>query len=290
MWFVAGGIWMITNRATRALLGFVLSGSITLLFTLPLIWVIAASLRQPGLPPPRSVEWLPNPLVTANYSRLFDLIQLGRFIVNSLLIVGFAVPVTLLTASWAGFAMAQSRQTVRRRLMVLAVLLLMVPMTALWLTRFVLFSTLSLIDTYWVLVLPAAMGSSPLFVLLFYWTFRRISPELFEAARLESAGPLRLWWSVALPLARPTIVTVAVLTFTLYWSDFTTPLLYLKSEQRYPLSMGLQMLQQMDQTNWPLLMAAVVVMSGPVIGMFLLVQRYFWPEGRVANQQGVEHD
>ena len=81
-----------------------------------------------------------------------------------------------------------------------------------------------------------------------------------------------------MPLARPTTVAVAVLAFMFYWSDFVGPLLYLKSESRYTLPVGLQILQQMDKTNWPLLMAAAVIMTAPVVVLFLVVQRHFWPE------------
>ena len=89
-------------------------------------------------------------------------------------------------------------------------------------------------------------------MLLFYWIFRRIPHELFESARLDGAGLLSIWSRIAMPLAKPTIMTVAVLTFTDYWSDFMNPLLYLKSESRYTLPIGLRVLQQLDQTNWPL--------------------------------------
>ncbi len=71
--------------------------------------------------------------------------------------------------------------------------------------------------------------------------------------------------------------------FILYWSDFFSPLLYLKSEERYTLPVGLQMLQQMDKTNWPLLMAGATLMTVPIVVMFLAVQRYFWPEETLAQ-------
>jgi multiple sugar transport system permease protein len=149
-----------------------------------------------------------------------------------------------------------------------------------------LFKHLLLIDTYWALIAPAWMGSSPFFVLLFYWSFRRTPLELFEAARLEGLNVLGIWAKVAMPLARPTIMSVGVLTFVQYWSDFVNPLLYLKSEQRYTLPVGLQVLQQLDTTNWPLLMAGSVVMTIPVLLLFFLVQRAFWPEGRLSNAYG----
>ena len=99
------------------------------------------------------------------------------------------------------------------------------------------------------------MGSSPLFVLLFYWTFRRVPSQLFEAARLDGAGILVIWAWIAMPLARPTTITVAVLAFMFYWSDFVSPLLYLKSESRYTLPVGLRVCSRWTRPtgrcSWP---------------------------------------
>jgi multiple sugar transport system permease protein len=143
----------------------------------------------------------------------------------------------------------------------------------------VLFNALGWIDTYLALLAPALMGSSSLFVLLYYWAFRRLPREHFEAAWLEGAGVLHIWRRVGLPQARPTSAAVAVLTFILYWNDFINPLLFLKSQRLYTLAVGLQQLQQLDRTNWPLLLAGAVVMTLPVIVLFLVVQRYFFQEG-----------
>ncbi len=130
-------------------------------FVAPLLWLVAGSLRQPGLPPPRGVEWLPDPPAWGNYARAFELVPLARYARNSILVVALAVPLTLVTASWAGFAMAQLPGRTRRGLLTLAILLRLVPVTALWLTRFVLFARLGLLDTVWALVAPALLGSSP---------------------------------------------------------------------------------------------------------------------------------
>ena len=260
--------------------------TVAALFVLPLVWVAAASLRRPGLPPPRGPEWLPDPIAWDNYRRIFDLVPLAWYARNSVLVVVLAVPLTILTASWAGFAMAQLHERARRRLLVLAVLLRLVPVTALWLTRFVLFARLGLLDTVWALIAPALMGSSPFFVLLYYWTFRRVPRHIFESARLDGAGALRTWAQVALPLARPTTATVGVLAFVLYWRDFITPLLYLRTERLYTLPVGLRLLQQLGRTDWPLLLAGSVVLTAPIVAVFLLAQRYFWPEDRLGGFGG----
>jgi multiple sugar transport system permease protein len=262
-------------RLDRLLIGHALPIGVAILFLLPLVWMVTGSLRQPGLAPPRTIEWLPDPIRLDNYASVFEMLPFGRYLLNSLAVVALAVPLTIVTASMAGFAMAQLERRTRIGLVVLSVALLLVPITALWLTRFLLFRWVGLVDTLLALVIPAVMGSSPLFVLLFYWTFRRIPSELFELARLEGAGAVTVWRRVGLPLAVPTSVAVAILTFLLYWSDFISPLLYLRSQHLYTLPLGLRQLQQLDRGDWPLLLAGSVVLVVPVIAFFLIVQRRF---------------
>ena len=149
----------------------------------------------------------------------------------------------------------------------------LVPSTAVWLPRYVLFSAVGLLDTYAALIAPAVMGTKSLYVLMFYWSFRRVPAELFEAAWIDGAGAWTSWRRLALPMAGPTLLAVALLAFSHYWSDFVDPLLFLKSTWRYTLAVGLRMFQQMDLANWSLLLAAVVVMSAPVVLIYLLLQR-----------------
>lgn len=278
------------RRALRRRLGAgglqLVSILVALLFVVPLLWIVAGSLRQTGLAPPRAIEWWPQPVAWENYRRVFRVVPLALYARNSLLVVALAVPLTIITASWAGLAMAQLHGRLRRGLLVLAVLLRLVPVTALWLTRFFLFARLGLLDTIWALIAPALMGSSPFFVLLYYWTYRRVPASIFESARLDGAGVLRIWATIALPLARPTTVTVGVLTFVLYWRDFITPLLYIRSESLKTLPIGLRTLQTLVRTDWPLLLAGCVVMTVPIVLVFALAQRAFWSEDRVGGLGG----
>ncbi|HUM27616.1 MAG TPA: ABC transporter permease subunit, partial [Anaerolineales bacterium] len=110
--------------------------------------------------------------------------------------------------------------------------------------------------------------------------------ELFDAARMDGAGPLEIWWRVAFPLSNATMIVVGILTFLLYWGDFTTPLFYLKSQTLYTLPVGLRQLQELDRTNWPLLLAGSMVMTLPSVLLFGIVQRFFLPENRLAGIYG----
>ena len=228
------------------------------LFSMPLLWMVAAALQPQGVA--LGGHWLPWPAnaTLANFGRIFRTVPLWRYTLNSLRVTAIAVPLTLLTASWAGFAMSQMPARQQRRWLLISLMVLMVPGVALWTSRFLIYRWLGWLDTYWALVAPAWMGSSPFFVLVYYRAFRRIPQALFDAARLEGAGVLANWAWVAMPAARRTTVGVAMLTFLLYWGDFIHPLLYLGRDEGYTLPIALQLLAQMDRSDWSLLMAAAV--------------------------------
>lgn len=248
---------------------------VTVVFLLPLFWALVASLRQPGLPPLPTIEWWPSAPHWGNYQEIFRIVPMARYLVNSLIVVVAAVPLTLLTASLAGFGMAQLPDDSRQRLLLGSVALLVIPAAAVWMFRFQVLSWFGLVDNLGALVAPAFAASNPLFVLLYYWAFRHLPAEMFEAARLDGAGALTVWRRIAMPLALPTTVSVTVLTFVMYWSDFVSPVLYLYDTRRYTMPIGLQLLNQLDSTNAPLLMAGAVFMTLPIILLLAFLQRFF---------------
>lgn len=250
------------------------------LFLLPILWMVAASLHPVGTPLPQKAWLLPPSPTGRNFVRVWELVPIGRFALNSLLVVAVAVPLTLVTSSWAALGMAQLPRASQRRWVVLSLAVLMVPGIALWSTRFLVYKQLGWLDSVWALIAPAWMGTSPFYVLMFYRAFRRIPAAIYDAARLDGAGLLQMWSQVIMPMARPTAVGVAVLTFVLYWGDFISPLLYLRSQSQYTLPIALQLLQQLGRSDWPLLMAAATMATLIPVVLFLLVQPYFARVGR----------
>ena len=255
----------------RALSGLVLS----LVFVLPLYWAFIASLGEPGAPPPVSIAWWPADPHWENYIRIFEIVDLATYTINSLFVVLLAVPLTILTASIGGFALSQLSPSSRDPLVYLGFGMLLIPSAAVWLFRFQLLVWLNLLNSLWALILPAFAASSPLFVLLFYWNYRRVPSEMIDAVRLDGADAVTVWRRIAWPLSMPTIIGVGVLTFVMYWSDFVSPVLYLFLPGRYTLPVGLQLISQVGSTNWPILMAAAVYMTMPVLLFFIVLQRYF---------------
>lgn len=272
--------------ATSTRVRIVVGSLVAALFLLPLWFMASGSLREPGLPPPRSPELIPRPLSAASYEQAFELVELGRFALNSLAVALLTVPAAVLFASWAGFAFLLVGGRARGLLVALSFGALMAPVTALLVPRFALFRWLGLTDTWVPLVAPALLGLSPFYVLLFYWSFRRLPPELFEAARLEGVGPLGMWRRLAMPLVRPVTVAVALLAFIASWSNFLDPLIYLFDADLYTLPLGLRSLSVLDRTNYPVLLAAAVVATAPVVLAFAIAQRFFLHEDRGAGWLG----
>jgi multiple sugar transport system permease protein len=243
--------------------------------------MVTGSLRKAGLPPPRGPELVPRPVSFGNYGEALELVDLGRYALNSAIVCAIAIPLSVLCASWAGFAISQLPRRVAGALLGASFLALMVPVTALLVPRFALFSSLGLTDTFVPLVAAGLIGTSPFYVLLYWWAFSRVPRDLFDVARVEGAGPLAIWRRAGMPLVRPVTVVVAVLAGVVTWSNFLDPLIYLSSAERFTLPLGLRSLAQLDRQNAPLLLAGAVMATAPVVIAFLAVQRRLFRGGRL---------
>ena len=260
---------------TSPLLRVVPAVAVAVFFALPLWFMVAGSLRAVGQPPAVGLEALLPGATLDSYTRLPQLLPLGLYLRNSLLVTSIAVPLTVLTASMAGFAIRMSTPRRRQVLVIASVAALMIPVTAVWATRFELFRLAGIIDTQVPLIVPAVAATSPFFVLIYAWAFAGISNSQFEAARLEGTGAWRLYWRIAMPQAKAATLAVGVLAFAVHWGNFIDALLYLQSQDQLTLPMGIRLLQLLNPTDWPLLMAGCVIMTVPSVLVFLFAQRLF---------------
>jgi multiple sugar transport system permease protein len=248
---------------------------VVLVFVPPLLLLVAGSLHEPGRPPSPTPRLVPDPLSTEGYVSAVHIGGLLRATVNSLLVAAVAVPASVLVASLAGFALARLRGRVVGVVVVASLLALMVPATALLVPRFTLFRFLHVTDTLVPLVAPALVGTSPLYVLVYFLAFRALPGELYDACRLEDVTPLRTWWRVGLPLVRPVTAAVTALTFVLTWANFLDPLVYLYDRDRFTLPLALRSLSTLDRTDFPVFLAGAVLATVPALVVFGLAQRRF---------------
>ena len=246
------------------------------LFLAPLLVMVLGSLQRPLQPPPDGLDLWPSPVEWGNYASVSAFMPLGRLLLNSVVLVVVAVPVTVVVTSMAGLAIVTARGRTRRALLGLTVLMMLVPAAALWVPRVVLLRDLGLTDTRLTVALLALAGTTPFYVLLFALAFSRIPTSVLEAATLEGLSPYAVWHRVALPLARPAVVAVAALAFLYYWSTFMDPLTLVSSPDNWPLALGLRGLADMEAALYPVYLAAAVLVTTPALIVFAAAQRSFF--------------
>ena len=246
---------------------------VIVVFLAPLAFMLAGSLRRVGAPPPTGVDLLPDHPGLGAYRGAAQQLPLGRLLANSLAVVLVAVPVTVVVASWAGFALAQLPRRPRRWGVAATVALLMVPLPMMWMARFVIYLRLGVLDTLVPLMAPALAATTPFTVLLSYRAFSRVPPELWDAARLEGASAVRTWWRVGLPLVRATTTAVAAVAFVFHWGNFLDALLYVQSPDSRTLPLGVGELAQLDIVELPVMLAGAVLLAVPAVLALVAVQR-----------------
>ncbi|MDA0183380.1 carbohydrate ABC transporter permease [Solirubrobacter phytolaccae] len=245
--------------------------------------MVLGALHPPGAPPPVGFELLSVQPSLDAFARAFELVPLGQQLLNSLTIVAIAVPLTVVCASLTGFAITRLGRPWHGLAVTFTLVCLTIPASALWVPRFAVFRTLGALDTYVPLIAPALVGTSPLLVLLCYWSARGLSRDLIDAARLAGLGPIRVWWQVVLPLTRRTAMAVAALAFVAHWGNFIEPLLYLFDTAKATLPIGLSSLRQLGPTDAPVVLAGAVVATVPPVLAFAVAQRAVLDDTRRAG-------
>lgn len=262
-----------TQRLHRFVTYLLLVGT-SICFLIPFAWLVISSLKpndQIFVFPP---TWWPKPVEWSNYIQALTSQPFGRYALNSLLIALVNVIGNLVSNSFVAYGFARFRFPGRRLLFMLLLATMMVPSQVLLVPQFILFHDLGWIDTFLPLTVPSFFGSA-FYVFLLRQFFMTIPVELEEAARIDGAGPLRIFFSVVLPLIRPALTAVAIFSFQGAWNDFLTPLIYLSDPSKFTLQLGLAQFQGSFHTDWNLIMAASVVVMLPMAIIFFVAQKYF---------------
>lgn len=246
-----------------------------LVMLLPFLWLVSTSLketRQIFLYPP---QWIPNPVRWQNYPEALTQLPFARYTLNTLVITFFTMIGVLLTSSLAGYGFARMRFPGRDTIFMVLLSTLMLPYVVILIPQYIMFRYLGWIDTYLPLTVPFWFGGGIFNIFLLRQFFRTIPVELGEAARIDGAGELRIYAQIFIPLAGPALAVVAIFTFINTWNDFLGPLIYLSSQDKFTIALGLSAFKGLYATRWEYLMAASTVMILPIVVLFFLTQRYF---------------
>ncbi|WP_019135184.1 carbohydrate ABC transporter permease [Cellulomonas massiliensis] len=257
----------------RAWLYVVLSFGLVLVLT-PFVWMLLGSVKTDGELRRNPPTWWPQEATWDNFRELFTRLDFAQFFTNSLAVALAVTLGNLVFCSMLGYAFAKIDFVGRTWLFRIVLATLMIPGMVTLVPLFVLVSQLGMVNTYWGLILPFLAG--PFGVFLMRQFMLGIPDELIDAARVDGAGELRIFWQVVMPLCKPALATLAILTFLASWNNFLWPLVVASTEDMYtlPVALALYSVGQ-NQTQYGLLLAGAVVVLLPILIVFLLLQRHF---------------
>jgi ABC-type glycerol-3-phosphate transport system permease component len=272
-----------SGRTAGRLLFYLFVVAIALLFFAPFIWTILTSLKRVDeiyvFPP----KLLPDSLRFENYPQVFAEVPYGLWFRNSGIISLLGTLGTLLSTTLVAFGFARREFPGRGFLFTVLLGTLILPGEVTIIPQFLLFQRLGWIDTFLPLIVPGFFAVGAFYVFLLRQFFLTIPLDFDEAATIDGASTLRILVSVLVPLIKPALITVAVLSFLGHWDDFFAPLIYLNSKENLTVSIGLNYFQttaayagaDSGKPRDHLLMAASLITAAPVVALFFLAQRYF---------------
>ena len=272
-------------RAARRRQEWISKGSIyillvlgTAIFILPLIIMVSTSFKSYTEINKYPPTFLPNQVVTTNYAEAWNYknTQFPRWTFNTVFIILATVPGVLLTSSLCAYGFARLKFPGRNVWFVLVLASIMLPPQVTLIPLYILFYKLGWLNTFAPLIIPAWFGGGALNIFLLRQFYMQIPKELDEAAIIDGAGHLTIWWRIYVPLGRPALISVAILTILSMWNDFLGPLIYLTNPDNYTLALGLNIFRnifpQIPRNDYIMSISTLMVL--PMILMFLFAQRY----------------
>lgn len=273
--------WRRPSAGTVATHSILLIGG--LLMVGPLVWMVLTSLKTPAdaeafFDTPRRIGAIlsgmwPDPLTWDNYVAVFTERPMLRYYLNSAIYTIARMIPALFFCSLAGFVFAKMKFPGRDLLFGAIIVTMMIPFQVKMLTLYEMMVQAGWVDTYWAVIVVGLM--EPLGIFLFRQTIQGIPDALLDAARIDGCGPIRTYFSVVLPLIRPTIAAYSIFLFMWSWSDFLWPLIVLNSETLKPIEVGILSFSDINNPEYVKMMAAATVAVAPIVLFFLVMQRQF---------------
>lgn len=242
---------------------------------IPFYWMVATSFKTGAkvleLPP----SWFPDPITFEHYITAWTKVDFARYTLNSAFVVTFDVLGTLISCTMIAFGMAMFQFKGRAILFMAMLATMILPSQVTLIPTFFIWKLLDGFDTYYPLIVPSFLGGA-FGIFLMHQFFKSMPKELFEAALIDGYSPWGILWRIYVPLAKPALSALGVFTFVSAWSNTIGPLLYLQDKSLFTLPLGLLFLRtNMQVTETPVIMAGAVIITIPVIIVFLIAQKQF---------------
>lgn len=261
------------RRLAGRILATLIIGGLAILFVFPFLWMLSTSFKYEIDVMEFPVRLIPKNWNFKNYVTVFTKSDFPGYYLNSIKVTFLAVAGELCITTMAAYAFGRLNFRGKKLLFTLYLSTMMVPGQVLLLPKYIYFSQLHITNTHLSLILPSLF--SVFGVLLMRQVFMQIPFEYTEAAYIDGASHLRIFWNLILPLAKPGLMTALLLGFTWSWNDYLNPLVFLSNEDLFTLTVGLQRFQEDASTKYALIMAGATVSLIPLIVLFLFTQKYF---------------
>jgi multiple sugar transport system permease protein len=260
--------------ALRLTAYYALLAALAAVFLMPFFWMITTALKTDPEVMIYPIRWLPADPQWRNFLVGWTSYPFDLFLRNTTIILVGSLMGELLSAALVAYGFARIRFAGRDVLFMVLLATMMVPPQVTLIPTFILFKYLSWLDTFYPLIVPGWFAP-PFYVFLLRQFFLTIPTELEDAARVDGASSLTIWWRMILPLSVPALVSVFIFSFMHHWNDFFGPLIYLSSKENKTLALGLSLFKDEYRTNWTLQMAVATAISLPPLALFFALQRYF---------------
>lgn len=267
---------MIKSRRNKIadIILFVILAAGAVLILLPIAWMISTALKSAPEVAQYPPKLLPEKALFENFAIAWRKAPFTRYTINTLTIVFFTIIGNVFVNSFVAYGFAKIDFVGKKFLFKVVLATMMIPGFVTLVPTYVIFSKLQWVDTYLPLIVPAFCGNA-FHIFMMRQFYRTIPNELMEAARVDGAGHFYIWGKLMMPLVKPVMATVALISFKGAWSDFQGPLLYLSDKSKYTLQLGLQVFKGEGYTEWNYLMAVSFLSMIPILVLFFCFQNYF---------------
>lgn len=243
-----------------------------LVMLVPFVWMVSASFKDKSEIFTIPIRWIPETFRLINYEKIFNDIPFLTYFLNTFKITVIVTFLQLVTSSMAAYAFAKLKFPGRDKIFLAYLGTMMVPWHAIMIPQFVIIQRLGLYNTHWALILTGAFTTFGVFLLR--QNMMSIPDSLVEAARIDGSGYLGIFTRIILPLSRTGLITLAVLTFNSVWNDYMGPMIYLDSEMKKTIQLGLATFKREYDTDYGAIMAGTVITIIPIVIVYAVGQNY----------------
>lgn len=251
---------------------FVVCVLVALIMMIPFFWMLSASFKENAEIFTRPITWIPKVFRTINYEKVFREIPFALYFLNTAFVTLSVTAIRVLTCSMAAFAFAKLKFPGRDQIFLLYLATMMVPWHAIMIPQFVIIQRMGLYDSHLALVLTGSFSAFGVFIMR--QNMLSLPDGLKEAARIDGGNSWIIFWRVIMPLSKTGIATLVALTFTQVWNDYMAPMIYLDSDAKKTIQLGLATFKREFDTDYGAIMAGTVISLIPVVIVYFCAQKY----------------